>query len=74
MPPAGFRHTKVIATLGPATESEENLRQLLAAGVDVVRLNMAHAGHDWTRQVIRRIRGLSRTMRREVGASCGKSA
>jgi pyruvate kinase len=64
--PANMRRTKIIATLGPATESEEMLVKLITAGVDVVRLNMAHAKHDWTRQVIRRIRAASVKAGREV--------
>ena len=61
-----MRRTKIIATLGPATESEEMLVKLITAGVDVVRLNMAHARHDWTRMIIRRIRAASKTADREV--------
>ena len=64
--PANLRRTKIIATLGPATESEEMLVKLIQAGVDVVRLNMAHAKHDWTRMIIRRIRAASKTADREV--------
>lgn len=64
--PANLRRTKIIATLGPATESEEMLVKLITAGVDVVRLNMAHAKHDWTRMIIRRIRAASQTAGREV--------
>jgi pyruvate kinase len=64
--PAPLRRTKIIATLGPATESEEMLLKLINAGVDVVRLNMAHAKHDWTRMIIRRIRAVSKTAGREV--------
>ncbi|HKB56757.1 MAG TPA: pyruvate kinase [Lacunisphaera sp.] len=64
--PANFRRTKIIATLGPATESEEMLVNLIQAGVDIIRLNMAHAKHDWTREVIRRIRRASQTAGREV--------
>ena len=60
------RRTKIIATLGPATESEAVLVKLIQAGVDVVRLNMAHAKHDWTRMIIRRIRAASKTAGREV--------
>ncbi|MBI2512691.1 MAG: pyruvate kinase [Opitutae bacterium] len=63
---APFRRTKIIATLGPATESEEMLVKLMEAGVDVVRLNMAHASHQWTRDVIRRIRAASKKCDREV--------
>lgn len=66
MTPVPFRRTKIIATLGPATESEAMLTKLMEAGVDVVRLNMAHANHDWTRTIIRRIREVSRKCGREV--------
>lgn len=61
-----LRRTKIIATLGPATESEDMLAGLIRAGVDIVRLNMAHATHEWTRTVIRRIRAVSQTVGREV--------
>ena len=61
-----FRRTKIIATLGPATEGEATLESLIRAGVDIVRLNMAHASHDWTRQTIRRIRAASERTGREV--------
>ena len=61
-----FRRTKIIATLGPATESEAMLEQLICAGVDIIRLNMAHARHDWTRTIIRRIRTVSARVDREV--------
>ncbi|RFC49976.1 MAG: pyruvate kinase [Verrucomicrobia bacterium] len=61
-----FRRTKIIFTLGPATESEEMLEKMIRAGADVVRLNMAHAHHDWTREVIRRVRSVSARLGREV--------
>ncbi len=64
--PLPFRRTKIIFTLGPATESEEMLEKMLRAGADVVRLNMAHAKHDWCRDVIRRIRAVSARVGREV--------
>ncbi len=61
-----FRRTKIVFTLGPATESEEMLEKLILAGADVARLNMAHAKHDWTRTVIRRIRAVSKKVGREI--------
>ena len=61
-----FRRTKIIFTLGPASESEAMLEKLILAGADIVRLNMAHAKHDWTRDVIRRIRAVSARVGREV--------
>jgi pyruvate kinase len=66
MSAASFRRTKIIVTLGPATESEEMLEKLLRAGTDIIRLNMAHAKHDWTRGIIRRIRTVSGRVGREV--------
>ncbi|MDB6168537.1 MAG: pyruvate kinase [Verrucomicrobia bacterium] len=66
MSAALFRRTKIIFTLGPSTESEEMLEKMIRGGADIVRLNMAHANHDWTRTVIRRIREVSARVGREV--------
>ncbi len=60
------RRTKIIFTIGPATENEDVLGKVLRAGADVCRINMAHATHDWTRQVIRRIRTVSHQIGREI--------
>lgn len=51
-----MRKTKIIATLGPATESAEMIVRLIEAGVNVFRLNMSHATHDWVRRVVNDIR------------------
>ncbi|HXR11902.1 MAG TPA: pyruvate kinase, partial [Gaiellaceae bacterium] len=40
------RRTKIVATLGPASDSAEGLRSLIAAGVDAVRLNLSHGTHE----------------------------
>ena len=61
-----YRHTKIIATIGPATESRERLQQLILGGVDVLRLNMAHASGDWVELLIRRIREVSLEVERHV--------
>lgn len=61
-----YRHTKIVATLGPATDNPEKLRQLIRAGVDVVRLNMAHATRDYVREVIQRVREASWDVGRSV--------
>lgn len=63
---ASFRRTKIIFTLGPATESEEMLEKIIRAGADVARINMAHAKHEWCRTVIRRIRAVSAKVGREI--------
>ena len=61
------RKTKIIATLGPATDSPSMLRQLVERGVDVFRLNMSHAPHDWVRRVVGDIRGAASACERQVG-------
>ncbi|MDA0346188.1 MAG: pyruvate kinase [Verrucomicrobia bacterium] len=61
-----YRHTKIIFTIGPATESEEMLTKLINEGVDICRINMAHADHDWTRATIEKIRKVSKKVGREI--------
>jgi pyruvate kinase len=61
-----IRRTKIIFTLGPATDSEAALENLIRSGADVARLNMAHANHEWTRTMIRRIRTVSQRVGREI--------
>jgi pyruvate kinase len=61
-----YRHTKIVFTIGPATNSVEMLSELLAKGVDVCRFNMAHADHDWTRQAILNIETASKAVGRRV--------
>lgn len=51
--------TKIVATIGPATASPRKLKQLLAAGVDVFRINFSHGTHDSHRAVIRALRRLA---------------
>lgn len=62
-----LRRTKIIFTLGPATQGEDMLEKLILGGADIARLNMAHGNHDWTRSVIRRIRAVSARVGREIG-------
>jgi len=54
-----MRKTKIICTLGPATESAEVLREMILAGANIFRLNMSHARHDWVRRVVQTIRQVS---------------
>jgi pyruvate kinase len=66
MPKEAYRLTKIVFTLGPASESEEMLEKLILAGVDVCRLNMAHADEAWTRKMIRRVREVCRRTQRHI--------
>ena len=62
-----MRKTKIIATLGPATESPEMLGKLLDAGVNVARLNMSHAQHPWVRAVVKHLRAAAAERGRTIG-------
>ncbi|MFW6353255.1 MAG: pyruvate kinase [Verrucomicrobiota bacterium] len=64
--PRSFRHTKVVFTIGPATTSEEILEKLLNVGVDICRLNMAHASHEWTRETIATVRKVCDRVGRQI--------
>jgi pyruvate kinase len=59
-----MRKTKIIATVGPATETPETIGKMIDSGVNLFRLNMSHGGHEWVRAVVERIR----TAARERGA------
>ena len=61
------RKTKIVCTLGPATESVEGITSLIEAGMDVVRLNFSHGDREDHRQKIRRIREVSKSLGRQVG-------
>ena len=61
-----YRHTKIIATLGPATKSKEMLSKLILGGVDILRLNMAHASHKWVEDAMWYIREASTEVGRHV--------
>ena len=53
---AHVRHTKIVATLGPATRAEAAVDALLAAGVDVFRVNASHGARDDRRRMVDQIR------------------
>jgi pyruvate kinase len=67
MPKSSVRRTKIVATLGPATDSAEMIGRLIDAGVNVFRLNMSHARHEWVRRVFADIRAESTKRSRFTG-------
>lgn len=59
--------SKIVATVGPASESVERLWELAIAGVDVFRLNFAHGRHDHLATLAERIRSISQELGRTIG-------
>jgi pyruvate kinase len=63
---ASYRRTRMICTLGPACDNDPTLEGLLAAGMDVARLNLSHGTHDEHRARLRRLRRLAQRRRRPL--------
>jgi len=61
-----MRHTKIIATVGPASDSDAMLDALIAAGTDIFRLNFSHGTHDSQEATFRRVRAAASRARLEV--------
>lgn len=61
-----MRKTKIVITLGPATESAEMIENLIEGGVNVFRLNFSHGKHESHAQSIARIRKISKKLNKEV--------
>jgi len=61
-----MRQTKIIATVGPASDSDAILDALIAAGADIVRLNFSHGTHETHAATYARIRSAAKRAKREV--------
>jgi pyruvate kinase len=60
------RRTKIVATIGPASQSTDMIRRLLTSGVNVARLNFSHGTHEDHKTVFNRLRKVAEEMRRPV--------
>ena len=61
------KRTKIICTIGPATESYSSIKKLYEAGMNVARLNMSHSNHKNAKKIIERIRKLNTKVKNPVG-------
>ncbi len=61
------RRTKIVATLGPASDRGDELARMIAAGVDVVRLNFSHGEHSEQRRRVAAVRATAKEQGRDVG-------
>lgn len=62
-----MRRTKIVATLGPASDSEASIRRLIDAGLDVARLNFSHGTHAEHAERITRVRAAAEAAGKPVG-------
>lgn len=63
-----MRRTKIVATIGPASESEEKIEALIMAGVDVFRFNMKHGNVDWHSEKMVRVEKVCKKLNKRVAA------
>ncbi len=64
------RRVKIVATLGPATDSVDMIKSLFDAGADVFRINMSHTEHEDMRELQQRIRKVEAQVDRPIGILC----
>ncbi|NTV31589.1 pyruvate kinase [candidate division WWE3 bacterium] len=62
-----MRRTKIVATLGPASESPDTIEKMIDAGVDVFRFNLKHNEPEWHRERIESVLSISKRMNKPVG-------
>lgn len=61
-----MRRAKIVCTLGPASESQEAIEQLIRTGLDVARLNFSHGDHDFHRSLVNRVRAAASAVGKPV--------
>jgi len=61
-----FRHTKIICTIGPATDSPDMIEQLAKAGMNIARINMSHGSQESHLKVIKAIKGLNKRLNHPI--------
>jgi len=59
--------TKIVSTLGPASDTEETIKKLIESGVNVFRFNTKHGTVEWHEERIQRVQKIANEMRRNIG-------
>lgn len=62
-----MKKTKIVATIGPASESEKVLEKMMKAGMNIARLNFSHGEYDWHKMTIDRIRKVAKKNNFNIG-------
>ena len=62
-----IKRTKIICTIGPATESYSMLMKLYKSGMNIARLNMSHSDHKSAKKIIDRINKINKRVSNPIG-------
>ncbi len=62
-----MKKTKIVATIGPASEKKTALKEMLKLGMNVCRLNFSHGDHQWHKKTIKKIREIEKEGRKKIG-------
>ena len=57
-----MKKTKIVATIGPASSGRETLKEMIKAGLDVVRLNFSHGAHEVHEEVVNNVRSIDQEL------------
>ena len=63
---ASYSSTKIVCTLGPATATEDAVRGLVEAGMNVARINFSHGTHEQHVETVARVRAVADSMQRPI--------
>lgn len=58
--------TKIVATIGPASQEKEIIKQMILGGMDVVRINLSHAEYDFCREIVKKVNELNEEMDKNI--------
>src|SRR5262249_4539916 len=61
-----IRRTKIVCTIGPASDTDEMISRLIAAGMNVARVNFSHGTEDYQRALIGRIKSVRKALNKQV--------
>ena len=62
-----MKKTKIVATIGPVSDSKESLGELIKNGVNVCRINFSHGTHESNGKVFEIAKGLRKDLKRPIG-------
>lgn len=61
------QRTKIIATIGPSSESTQTIKSLIGLGVNIFRFNLKHNNYEWHAEVMQRVRDIAKRENKQVG-------